>query len=399
MRARSKVSILFERIKLVFALAAMAGLAYVFTFYLDSDVGVVVCAFLILAPLISALLAWAASRRIRVQMQAPDSLQKGRHFAVTMHVTAGGRLPVPFLRVQLAQDANFVRDDARMLQSATIPAEPLELSYGMTAQYAGSGVISCGKLEVSDYLGLFHFEIRDVPPPVSVGVIPQIPSLTGAGMMLRTVSDVVLTMDEEEEETNASFTTQTTPGYIHRDYVPGDNLRRINWKMSAKRGKLMVRMDEAASAVRPLVILDLQHEVEAPALQKRETMMEGALGFLMLLVRQGIPCSLRYPDGGAWKNTELDSEDAVRLAAVELSSADLTNDGNRIDPAALSEKAGAYMVYTTRPDAALDAQLMTLKHNGYVCCVFPTFPELPALSGADALWQLSEDLSMTAVRK
>ena len=54
----------------------MAVIAYLFTFYLDADIGVVVCAFLILAPAISALLAWAASRRIHAEMKAPDTLQK-----------------------------------------------------------------------------------------------------------------------------------------------------------------------------------------------------------------------------------------------------------------------------------------------------------------------------------
>ncbi len=398
MKRQTKLTVLIDRIKLVFALAAMAFIAYLFTFYLDADVGVIVCAFMLAAPLLSVLFAWYASRFLRVSMKVPDTLQKGRHFPVKVHVESDGKLPVPFLRVQLAQDANFVRDDERPAQAAMIPREPLDIDYGMTAQYAGSGMISCGSLAVSDYLGLFSFRVKELPAPAAVGVIPEVPSLTGAANMLRTVSNMVLTMDEEEEESSASFTNQSLPGYVHRDYVPGDNLRRINWKLSAKRNRLMVRMDEAASAVRPTVILDLQHEIDVPALKRRETMLEGALGFLLLLVRQGIPCGLRFADGGEWKCLELDSEDAVRLAAVELSTADFANNGSRIDPEALTEKAGACMVYTTRPDDLLDAQLRALKQQGYVCCVFPVFPEIPALSGADALWQLAEDFAMTAVK-
>lgn len=399
MKRRTKAGGLLDRIKLVFALLSMAGLAYVFTFYLDADIGVVVWAFLLIAPALSAFLAWQASRRIHAKLEAPTALQKGRHFSAKVSVSAEGRLPIPFLRVQLAQDANFLREDTRMIQSAMTPAEPLEILCRMTAQYAGCGTVSCGMLAVSDYLGLFSFPVREIPPSVQVGVIPEIPSLTGVALMLRAVSDVVLTTDEEEEESAATFASQSMPGYIHRDYVPGDNLRRINWKMSAKRGKLLVRMDEAASAVRPTVLLDLQPEVDAESLKRRETMLEGALGFLILLVRQGIPCSLRYAADGVWKCLEMDNEDAVRLAAVELAAADYVNDGSRLDPAALSEKAGAYMVYTTRPDHGLDAQLHLLQNEGYVCCVHPVLPEVSALSGADAVWQLSADFSMTAVRK
>lgn len=389
----------FDRIKLVFACLGMAALAYVFTFYLDSDVGVVVWAFLILAPALSAFLAWAASRRVHVKMSAADTLQKGRHFTVSVAVNADGKLPIPFVKLGLRSDANFEADDPRAVQSAMIAAEPLEIPMGYRAAYAGSGMVWMEDLVIADYLGLFKFQVKEKPQPLRIGVIPAIPSLTGASLMLRAVSDAVLTMDEEEEESSASFTSQSMPGYVHRDYVPGDNLRRINWKLSAKRNKLMVRMDEAASAVRPTVMLDLQYESEPEALQRRETMLEGALGFLMLLVRQGIPCGLRFVSGGAWKVLELDNEDAVRLAAVELAAADFMNSGSRFDPAALSEKAGAYMIYTTRPDAALDESLRVLKNEGYVCCIFPVLPEPPALSGADAMWQMSEDFSMTAIRK
>ncbi len=388
-----------DRIKLVLAFLGMAALAYVFTFYLDSDIGVVVWAFLLLAPLISALLAWAASRRVHVTMTASDTLQKGRHFAVHVTVRAEGRLPIPFVRFRLCSEATASADDPRAVQSAMTAAEPLEIPMGYQAAYAGSGSIWLEELVISDYLGLFRFGIKDKPETLKIGVIPEIPSITGASLMLRAVSDAVLTMDEEEEESSASFTSQSMPGYIHRDYVPGDNLRRINWKLSAKRNKLMVRMDEAASAVRPTVVLDLQHESEPDALKRREIMLEGALGFLMLLVRQGVPCSLRFAADGVWHVLELDSEDAVRLAAVELASADFMNNGSRMDPAVLSEKAGAYMIYTTHPDAPLDETLRVLKNEGYVCCVFPVLLEPPALSGADALWQLSEDFSMTAIRK
>lgn len=391
--------VVLDRIKLVLAFLGMAALAYVFTFYLDSDIGVVVWAFLLLAPLISALLAWAASRRVHITMTASDTLQKGRHFAVHVTVRAEGRLPIPFVRFRLCSEATALADDPRAVQSAMTAAEPLEIPMGYQAAYAGSGSIWLEELVISDYLGLFRFGIKDKPETLKIGVIPEIPSITGASLMLRAVSDAVLTMDEEEEESSASFTSQSMPGYIHRDYVPGDNLRRINWKLSAKRNKLMVRMDEAASAVRPTVVLDLQHESEPDALKRREIMLEGALGFLMLLVRQGVPCSLRFAADSVWHVLELDSEDAVRLAAVELASADFMNNGSRMDPAVLSEKAGAYMIYTTRPDAPLDETLRVLKNEGYVCCVFPVLPEPPALSGADALWQLSEDFSMTAIRK
>ncbi len=401
MKGRSKATVFVERFKTIMGLLMMAGMAYAFTHYLDADIGVVVCAFLILAPLISATLAGLASKNITAEMKSPDYLNKGRHFQTTVTLSAESKLPIPFVRLQLQPDLNFEEDDPRMIQTAMVSAEPLEIPLGMTAKYAGCGYISVGNLMVSDYLGLFTFPVKQIPDSVKVGVIPVIPSLTGAATMLHTVSDAVLTMDEEEEETSASFTSQTTPGYIHRDYVAGDNLKRINWKLSAKRNRLMVRMDEAASAVRPALVLDFRPEGDEISLKHRETLMEGALGFLSLLVKQGVPCTLRYASEGSWKCLILENEDAVESAAVELATADFQNDGNRIDLTVMSERAGAYLVYTTLPDSLLSAQLTQLHDKGYVACVVPKPPEdeQTEISGVDAIWQMDENFSMTAIQK
>lgn len=394
---RNRFDVFMEHFRLWGGLVLMLGMAYVFTFYLDADIGVVIFAFLLLAPAISAFLAWYASRHLTVTLESPSCLAKGRHFLVTARVSSSGKLPVPFVRTRLGQDANFEPEDARTVQSAMLPSAPLVIEAGMTARYAGRGIITLDKCCVSDYLGLFQFSV-DLPESLKVGVIPAIPSLTGAAKMLHTVSDVVLTQDEEEEESAASFSSQSMPGYIHREYVPGDNLRRINYKLSAKRGKLMVRMDEAAATVRPSLLLDLQPEAEEEALARRQTLIEGALGFLLLLTQQGIACSLRYAADGVWHCLYLENEDAVRMAAVEIAAADFRNDGNRLDPAVTQERAGAYMIYTSRPDAPLGARLTELKNSGYVCCVCPVDADTEGVT-ADAVWLLAEDFTMTLMQK
>lgn len=389
-----KISALLERSKFYFGLLIMFSLAYLFTHYLDGDIGVVVWSFLILAPLISLLLSWKAARQISARIEAPAYLAKGRSFSVDITVTAESRLPVPFLRCQLVSALNFTREDSRPVQSAMTAEEPLHIPFAMTASYVGCGTVSVKELAVYDYLGWFRFPVRQIPAPVKIGVIPEIPSLSNANVILHTVSDIVLTQDDEEEETSASYSAQSMPGYIHREYIPGDNLKRINWKMSAKRQKLLVRMDEAAAAVRPTVILDLQPEDSPTGLKRREVMIEGALGFLILLVRQGIPCTIRFASEKNWKMLLLESEDDVRNAAVEMAAADFVNDGNRIDLSASHEKAGAYLIYTAHADEALAIEAASLKNLGYVCGVCPAGDDNSALAGFNALWSIGEDYTM-----
>lgn len=385
--------------KLAAAFLLMFAMAYVFTFYLDGDIGVVIWSFLIIAPLLSFLLAFLAGKNVQAEMQTPAYIAKGRRFSVNIRLHAEGVLPVPFLRLRLEQSANFRPEDPRPVQTALTPKQQQTFSYEMNARYAGCGDVTLSSVQVSDYLGLISLPVQGFPHCLRVGVIPEIPSLTGASVMLQSVSNVVMTQDDEEEESAAVFSSVSMPGYVHRDYVEGDSLRRINWKLSAKRGKLMVRMDESASTVRPAVLLDLRQADTAEALQMRETLMEGALGFLILLVRQGIPCSLRFASEGSWKHLILENEDAVREAAVELAAADFRNDGCRLDREALLDRAGAFLIYTAHPDDVLAQTMAEFHDQGYLCCVVPECLHAENIPHADVIWTLSEDYTMTALQK
>lgn len=397
---KTKLHAVLMYLKLAAALILMAGMAYLFTFNLDGDIGVVIWSFLIIAPLLSFLLTFRGRRNVRVQLEAPTYVAKGKSFAALVRLGSDGRLPVPFVRFGMLQNPCFSQADARNVQCSLMPGEPLEIRQSMTAVYAGCGKLALDTAEISDYLGLINLTIRDLPKALTVGVIPEIPSLTDAGIMLHTVTDIVATQDEDEEESSAAFSSVSMPGYIHRDYVPGDNLRRINWKLSAKRQKLMVRMDEAAATVRPSVILDLCNaEYTEEQLKMRETLMEGALGFLMLLVRQGVSCSLRFASECSWKCIVLENEDAVRAAAVDLATADFRHDGCRLDRSALQEKAGAFLVYTANPDAELSQTFSQFHNHGYLCCVVPRLLQKNSIAHTDAVWTLSEDFTMTAQQK
>lgn len=48
--------------------------------------------------------------------------------------------------------------------------------------------------------------------------------------------------------------------YVSRDlrkYVPGDNIRKINWKVSAKHNELIVRKDEVSEEKKVIILLDM----------------------------------------------------------------------------------------------------------------------------------------------
>lgn len=64
-----------------------------------------------------------------------------------------------------------------------------------------------------------------------------------------------LPSESEEREEGITVSFGGTAGYEHRDYVAGDSPRRINYKLSAKRRRLMVRMDESGGTESTHILL------------------------------------------------------------------------------------------------------------------------------------------------
>ena len=79
-----------------------------------------------------------------------------------------------------------------------------------------------------------------------------------------------------------------TEFYSMRDYVPGDDPKRINWKASARHNELIVNETEAERVTDVMIVLDTDVTFFGPAeseLFERE--VQAAASFASLLLRQG----------------------------------------------------------------------------------------------------------------
>jgi hypothetical protein len=153
--------------------------------------------------------------------------------------------------------------------------------------------------------------------------------------------------------------------HSQREYVPGDDLRRINWKSSARRGDLIVRETALEGLQRCTVVLDTMADAYADddaferAVTAAASVVAGAVaaGVATRLVAPGI--DLRGPD--------VAHESLRWLAMVELGSemADHTTSGRtRTDGLGLlvvvSGRSDAAAVATTRTNAAPDDTVLVV---------------------------------------
>ncbi len=292
----------------VISALAIAFLLYIFTFFMDGDIGIVLISFMVIAPLTSLAFALGGRKRARIFLGCDGFVKKGSKLKVTLTVEKSGFFPLGI--IELHTSATEVFSGAKDIYRLTvIGRDSKSFTYELDAKIGGNGSIAVAEAYSCGFLGFLKFRLTAPPPPeISVGVIPEIPEASGASGLVRAISDSVVTSDEEESsDTALLFSAATAPGYEHREYEQGDPIKRINWKLSVKKDKLMVRLDEAVASVQPVIALDLYRKGAASAevLADEERIICSAFALISILVKQGIACTLLYFSGSG----EIVSED------------------------------------------------------------------------------------------
>ena len=317
-----------ETFKTVIAIIAVAFLLYVFTFYIDGEMGMILVAFTVFAPIISLFFALYARKRINVSMNCDGYVQKGSKLTVNVTVEKTGRFPLGIVEITPRASEVFGQDD-RFYRVSLARDDKKTFTYSVDAITGGNGEIALDTVYSCGFLGFIRFALtQELPAPISVGVIPEIPQIKASSQLFRNIADVVLTSDEEEEnDTALMFSANTSPGYEHREYVHGDPLKRVNWKLSSKKDKLMVRLDEAVASVQPMIALDLYRDGTSKpqeAIIGEEQIIRSVFGLLSLLVKQGIASTLIYRDANgnvvaeSVDNPEYPEQLLLKILAVKV---------------------------------------------------------------------------------
>ncbi|SCG69633.1 DUF58 domain-containing protein [Micromonospora halophytica] len=252
-----------------------------------------------------AVVSAAWRPRLEVTRSAdPDRVARGEAARMTVTVRNAGRL----------RAANLLAEDRCGATAVPVPVLRLRPGRDTTVDYEvptrRRGVVPVGPLRVirRDPLGLVALS-RPYGGMVPVWVHPRVHPLravpTGAGRSLEGRSDSV---------PHGSITFDSL-----REYVVGDELRRVHWRTSARVGELMVRENVDTSLPRLVVLLDNRavahpRRVDGVA-ESFEAACEAAASVVTAAFREDLPVVLLLvaPGGDRADVPPLD-----RLAAVEL---------------------------------------------------------------------------------
>ncbi len=379
---------------------AIAFLVFIFTFYVDGEMGVILIAFLLFAPLVSLFFAIYARKRVSIFFDCDGYVKKGSELEVTVTVSKEGRFPLAFVEVETYASSVFsVRK--KILRFSLFSEDKLSYKMKIPAETGGNGEIGVTSVCSCGFLGFVKLKVPSrIPSPKSVGVIPEVPNVSASSALFRNIADIVMTSeDDEENDTAMMFSTNTTPGYEHREYVYGDSLKRINWKLSSKAAKLMVRLDEAASAVQPCILLDLYRESGADELlciKREEKLLQSVFGLLELMIKQGIACTFVYSDmSGELLSENVNNPDYPSQILLKV-LAEKVIPGKRLDPGGSTEGSCACIIATTGLSGDFGGILDKIHDKDNACVIVPEALDQKTAYNIP-VWYLDEDNNFKSV--
>lgn len=227
------------------------------------------------------------------------------------------------------------------------PRKGGKLGYSLNSRYAGRIRVSVDEIRVYDLLHLFYLIYR-AEKGAEVLVWPVFSDEEDTEELYECIEG--FPQEDESRKRGAEY----NPDYEIREYIAGDELKNIHWKLSAKQGKMMVRERMAAGKERVNVLLPLGEDPD-----ENEALMESLYGMCRLLLSKGYPiqlfwqsadhtlCSRYIAESGELENIldEILSTNGIRISGFIEQQMSIEHSSERYILVKTGAYKGAYIVF------------------------------------------------------
>ncbi|OMC39634.1 DUF58 domain-containing protein [Mycobacterium sp. IS-1264] len=189
----------------------------------------------------------------------------------------------------------------------------------------------------------------------------------------------------------AHLTRHIGPGVEYADiraYVPGDQLRAVNWPVSARRGHLHVteRLTDRAADV--VVLIDTYRQPAGPATDATERTVRGAAQVVQTALRHGDRAGIVALGGNRprWLGADIGQRQFYRVLDTVLGAGErFENTTGTLAPRAAVPAGAIVIAFSTLLDTEFALALIDLRRRGHVVVAVDILDSSPFQDEQDAL--------------
>ena len=260
---------------------------------------------LFIIPAVSGLSAYFAAKGITASVDLPATCDKGKELKGVLKLFCEGRMPVSRAVVCLAAGNMLTGEKTEMVSSLGVtPAGTTEKDIVLSSSRCGYINVFPEKVYVTDLFGIIPIRVKNKMSGRTVSVLPEtfIPEIH--------IEVPQSYSDDAEVWSQVKKGNDITEVFALRDYVPGDRLSQIHWKLSGKRNELIVR-EPSLPVEKSLLVFWDKNSCEAGP-EKMDAMAEAVSSVAQKLSEEGVLFTLGWTDGRFPERVEVEySEDLL----------------------------------------------------------------------------------------
>ena len=186
--------------------------------------------FMLATPIISAIYAAVIYFRFRIY-QKIDAKVLVAEEPVTFYFTLQNENLFAFagIRTDFYSDYSSISGLDPDIEYELFPHKGIEKETRLVCKYKGEYEVGIKHVIVRDFLKILEFKFKN-DETITVNVIPRL-----------VILDKISVLENLAVTSKDSHTNLSEPDVLVRNYIPGDDIRSINWKLTAATGKPMVR--------------------------------------------------------------------------------------------------------------------------------------------------------------
>ncbi len=209
--------------------------ATIFLLFISGTVGWMLIYAFLLAVAASIILTVISRNHYTVEVEPYSGVTEvGGKCTVKVTVRKKGLCIIPYLTLE-----GYFSGGSFTVKTSLLLSRSAEVTLTLSPSECGLQKATIFRGYAEDFLWILRLK-KNMSIASDIAVLPRMVDYNGPEVI-----PSLLPSESEEHEEGITVAFGGAPGYEHREYARGDSPRRINYKLSAKKQKLMVRLDES----------------------------------------------------------------------------------------------------------------------------------------------------------
>lgn len=334
-------------------------MSYVFAYLFNLNENYILLYMLLLVPIADFIYFILVKNKCEVQIiSEKEVITRGEENKYSLIIENKGNITIPFVDYSVNINNKFSSNKTISKRVAVDSSKSFINTFFLTSEHIGLANIIVPQISVSSIFGFFDKRYQ-INKEINTTILPDYKEISNVYQAL----EIGGGLDLEDEVNRSAF--QGEPGYEYKDYIEGDPLNRVNWKLSSKQNKLMIRKSISGSKLTKSILLDYGVEDNKEMLDSIDLITETYLSLVLALVKREYEVEVILKDE-AYKEVYMENEQDVEEMRIELGKYKFsTNNEERFADIDVDKlMASDFIVVTIKKDECLRRFVNRLEEKG-----------------------------------